>query len=299
MSLPYADPTSRSGRRLKAGWRILLFLGILAGVAGALTLLLRATVGPPPGGPNVALALKGLLAAVAATSAVWLSRRLLDHESLASLGLGPSHAASDLLFGFVLSAFLVVATVALLLVLGLAQVARSDVPLIQGALLLVGTGLTVAWWEELVFRGYLFRNLADGIGLRLAVLASCGTYGLIHMLNPHATLTSAVVVAAIGFLRLLGLLSTNQLWLSMGMHAGWNFTQNAVFGLPVSGQTTDAILSTRITAPHWVSGAAFGFEGGLLGLAYAVIGAAAVLAWSHNRFTGRPPRRTATPAPGA
>ena len=46
-------------------------------------------------------------------------------------------------------------------------------------------------------------------------------YGLVHLANPGAGALSAVMISAIGVTRIYGWLSTEQLWLSMGMHAGW------------------------------------------------------------------------------
>ena len=275
--------------RLRAGWRLVSFVVGLGAVSTAATLMLRRLVGPVPGSPAVALALKGMLAAGVASFTVFLARRLLDRRSIGSIGLRKEGAAADFAFGFCISAAIVGGLVALLARVGWARVEIARLSAGQLVLLFWGTAAAVAWWEELVFRGYVLQNLEDGLGLRLAVLVSCLLYGIAHAFNPGATLLSAVVIAGIGFVRILGYLTTRQLWLSMGMHAGWNFVQSVVFGLPVSGRSTASWLATRLDGPAWVTGGSFGLEGGLGGVVYSLLSVGAILAWTRRARARRWP----------
>jgi membrane protease YdiL (CAAX protease family) len=97
-----------------------------------------------------------------------------------------------------------------------------------------------------------------------AVVVSCILYGLMHMSNPNSTCLSGTLIAVIGFLRILGWLRTGQLWLSMGMHAGWNFFQGPVFGFSVSGMTTGSLITHSLSGPDWVTGGPFGPEAGIV-----------------------------------
>ena len=50
---------------------------------------------------------------------------------------------------------------------------------------------------------------------------------------------------------------TRRLWLPIGIHAGWNFTQGGLFGVPVSGLTSHGLLDASLSGPVWLSGGEF------------------------------------------
>ena len=61
-------------------------------------------------------------------------------------------------------------------------------------------------------------------------------FGALHIMNPGATWFSSVAIAVeAGILLGAAYMLTRQLWLSIGIHAAWNFTQGWVFSVPVSG----------------------------------------------------------------
>ncbi len=122
----------------------------------------------------------------------------------------------------------------------------------------------IGWWEELVFRGYLLQNMIEGMGQIWALLASCVLYGVVHSMNPSASLLSSGIIVLFGFLRIYGFLATHQLWLFMGMHIGWNFFQGAVFGYAASGHETNSLIEQTPSGPVWLSGGAFGPEASVL-----------------------------------
>lgn len=70
---------------------------------------------------------------------------------------------------------------------------------------------------------------------------------------------------------------TGRLWLSIGVHSGWNFTQGFVFGAQVSGGDfgdSIAISSPREDMPGWLTGGAFGSEDSVIAFAvYTAVGA--------------------------
>jgi hypothetical protein len=53
---------------------------------------------------------------------------------------------------------------------------------------------------------------------------------------------------------------TGRLWLPIGIHTAWNFTQGGIFGITVSGHPGEGLLNGTLTGPEWVSGCAFGAE---------------------------------------
>lgn len=131
------------------------------------------------------------------------------------------------------------------------------------AVLALGVGPGVC--EEIIFRGVLFRIVEEGLGTWVALMISALFFGGAHILNPDATLwTSAAIAIEAGLL--IGALYhvTRSLWLCIGLHATWNFTEGTVFGIPVSGINADGWLVSHRTGPDWLSGGSFGAEASVL-----------------------------------
>ena len=76
---------------------------------------------------------------------------------------------------------------------------------------------------------------------------------------------------------------TKQLWLSIGLHIGWNFFEGVVFGFPVSGLDIYPLLRIKVTGPELWTGGAFGPEAGLIVLPSLIVGAVLIYLFSKNR----------------
>ena len=127
------------------------------------------------------------------------------------------------------------------------------------------TAVTPGISEEIVSRGILFRLTEEGLGTWLALLVSALFFGFAHIGNPGATAWSSVAISIEAGL-LFGLLYhvTRSLWWCIGLHAGWNFVQGAVFGIPVSGIPVEGLLDSRLQGPDWLDGGGFGAEASVL-----------------------------------
>jgi membrane protease YdiL (CAAX protease family) len=277
--------------RLRAGWRIAVFVGLFYLLALPSSLALRAFVGSRPADPVHRSFAISVLVALVATIAVAVARRRIDRRPVASLGLPLRQAPLELAVGFLFSGAVVAGSVAVLVALGWARVELSGLSWTRLLLVFFGTAGLIAWFEEIVFRGYLLRNLSEGLGMRWAIAVSCVLYGLVHALNPHAGVASFIVISAIGFKHLYGWLVTGRLWLAMGMHAGWNFTQGAIFGMPVSGRALDSAWRTTLDGPEWATGAGFGIEATPFGFVYALLGL--LVTWLWGRIVPRSTRSAA------
>ena len=73
-------------------------------------------------------------------------------------------------------------------------------------------------------------------------------------------------------------LVTRRLWLAVGIHAAWNFTQGWVFSVPVSGgEAPLGLLITRRIGPDWLTGGDFGLEASVVGMVVATGAGVALL----------------------
>lgn len=127
--------------------------------------------------------------------------------------------------------------------------------------------------EELFFRGILFRWIEEMAGSWMALAATSILFGFAHALNPNATLFSSTAIAVEAGILLGGAyVLTRSLWLPIGLHAAWNFTQGYLFGIPVSGVAEKGLVTSRLSGPELMTGGGFGLEASVIAL---VIGTAA------------------------
>jgi uncharacterized protein len=164
--------------------------------------------------------------------------------------------------GLAIGTALFATTVGVIWMLGDYSIVAIGSPMAMWAPL--GLAVVSAVPEEILFRGVVFRIADEGIGSVGALALSSALFGAAHLANPHATILSSVAIALeAGVLLGAAFMCTRRLWLPIGLHAAWNFTQAGVFGLPVSGRPVDGLLTSHVAGPAWVSGGAFGVEASL------------------------------------
>jgi len=133
---------------------------------------------------------------------------------------------------------------------------------------LVAVGIVPALLEEILFRGVLFRWIEEFAGSWAALVVTAALFGLVHILNPGATWFSSFAVAVEAGLLLGGAyMLTRTLWMPIGLHAAWNFTQGGIFGVPVSGNASHGLVHATLSGPALLSGGAFGLEASVIALA--------------------------------
>jgi hypothetical protein len=126
--------------------------------------------------------------------------------------------------------------------------------------------------EEILIRGILFRILEQWLGSWIALAISAAIFGGLHFFNKGATpLDAAAISIEAGILLAAAYMLTRRLWLCIGTHIAWNFTQGGIFSVAVSGGENKGLLSSRMVGPDWLTGGAFGAEASVvaLGLCFA------------------------------
>jgi uncharacterized protein len=158
--------------------------------------------------------------------------------------------------------------------------------------LAVVSGIT----EEIAFRGLIMRQIEAWLGTWWALAITSAIFGFGHLFNPGATLFAGFAITMEAGL-LLGAcyLYTRRLWLPIGLHAAWNFTQGWVFSAPVSGsETPEGLLVTTRVGPDWLTGGAFGLEASVVAMVVATFAGLLMLWLAIRRGRIIPPawRRT-------
>jgi uncharacterized protein len=122
--------------------------------------------------------------------------------------------------------------------------------------------LSVAFFEEFLFRGYAQFTLTRGIGFWPAALAlSCG-FGLSHLKNLQEHWPGLVAAAFIGLFFCLTLRRTGNLWFAVAFHAAWDWGETFFYSVPDSGISSPGhLLSSDLHGAAWRSGGSTGPEG--------------------------------------
>lgn len=134
-----------------------------------------------------------------------------------------------------------------------------------------------AMLEEAMFRGYPFQRLVESARPVGGILVLSALFGAVHLGNPSASIWSFVNTTAVGVLFCIAYLRTQSLWMPWAIHFSWNAALGLVFGLPVSGLTSFAVVvRSKTTGPEWLTGGAYGIEASMLGTIVIMLGIVAV-----------------------
>jgi hypothetical protein len=213
---------------------------------------------------------------------------LVERRPWHELGLAlRSQTGRELLVGWLLPcAALLIVALALLLSGGLRYQTDSGTwPgwLLGSAQLLLALAIPAAA-EEALFRGYPFQKLVAAIGPVFATLLASAGFAWAHRHNPGVGAFALINIFAAGVMLSMAYLRTRSLWFVTAVHLGWNWQMAGPLDLPVSGlELFDTPLyEPRDLGTPWLTGGAFGPEGGLAGLVALLLLTAAV--WL---YTGR------------
>ena len=219
----------------------------------------------------------GALGLVAALIGLWkLLRRFLEGEDDRELAFAgaPRELGAGLLTGLCLFS-LMTAIVALL--------GGFEVQGLRGwgaIWPMAAMAVTSGTFEEMLFRGVLFRHIETMLGSWAALGITSVLFGAAHLSNPGSSIFAAVAIALeAGVLLGAAYMVTRRLWLAIGIHAGWNFTQGWIFSIPVSGgEAPIGLLVTRRLGPDWLTGGEFGLEASVVAMAVATTAGVMLLA---------------------
>lgn len=205
---------------------------------------------------------------LSALGLVWLCRRFLDRRSFGSLGLvWPGRAPFESVAGgLALGTLPIFFAIVILLISG--GLAWDGVSASYQTALLVPTFIVMAFFEEIVCRGYLLQNLIDIGRPRFGIWFSSTIFWLLHTFNPDAWSSPIVSINLFGAGVTLALAyrASGNIWFPTAVHFGWNFAQGVLFQVAVSGLKTDGLFDIHVvdSAPAWLTGGRFGIEGSIL-----------------------------------
>lgn len=308
---PFWNGAERRVRSLiRIAIMLLLFLLFALGLVFILSDLLMPLL--PDGSPLLAIRIRNnfllgeltspMIALGATLLSMFLAGRYLDRRPFRDYGFRRGKGWwRDFFFGLGLGALLMALVFLLQAALGWIQIKgffppNPAAPFWVGFLVDLVTFICVGIYEEMLMRGYILRNLAEGLNLRwltparallLATFLSSIFFSFLHLANPGASLMSFLNIFLAGIFLSLGFILTGELALPIGLHIAWNFFQGVVFGFPVSGvAAVSPLISIEQVNQGWMTGGIFGPEAGGVGILAMLLGSFFILLWVKRRKGG-------------
>ena len=276
--------------QVRAGWRVLFYLLLsVLGSAALITGYQSVTTRFFPAvtdSPRLVNIVPYALVCVAAVLAALIMLRLFDRRPLKTLGYSiHNRTGIEVAQGILLGFFMISLLAGIEWIAGCVGYSWTGFHAGQMLLILiyyVAVFAVSAAMEELLVRGYAFQALVQGIGKTGAVCISSVVFSLAHFNNPHVNVIALLNTILGGVWLSIAYLKTRSLWLPTGMHMSWNLSLGFIYGYPVSGMVVpDAMTHLSQSGPDWITGGAYGPEGGAL--CTAVLVAATLVLYRSRR----------------
>ena len=212
---------------------------------------------------------------------LWLFMKFIDKQPLVQIGLQTKGRLKEFNYGILLG--FIIMTTAFLFLLSINEIVFSNFSFsLDKVLLSVILFVGVSVFEEVVFRGYLLKNLLESFNPFVALFISSIFFSLIHGSNPNVTTLGLCNIFFAGFFLGASYVFTKNLWFPIGLHFSWNFFQ-AMFGFKVSGLDSYSIIEFTIPENNILNGGEFGFESSILSL--LIILFSTILIWKYYKST--------------
>ena len=144
---------------------------------------------------------------------------------------------------------------------------------------------TSAIFEEILFRGIIFRITEEKLGSYWALIISAAIFGAMHLANPHSSILAALGLAIqAGLLLAAAYIFSRNLWFPIAIHFAWNFTQSGIFGVSTSGNNMGKpLLTTKIEGAEWFTGGQFGPEASIQATVFCLIATIVLMLFNHKQ----------------
>jgi membrane protease YdiL (CAAX protease family) len=256
--------------RLVAGTFLLFVTAIIATIVLAVCWFIFSG-GPPSAKDTLFVSAVEFTQALGAVPVYILLVVLLERRRVGELA--PRGALREFAIGAAIGCCVMSIVVGILLALGAYRIEKVNGPL--DLLIPIAVGLGSGFFEDALCRGIWFRVTEEWLGSWIGLIFSSLVFGLLHVLNDNATLAGCLAISfEAGLLLAAAFMLTRRLWMAIGIHASWNFTQGGIFGAHVSGLDIPGLITIAPAGPNWLTGGAFGPEGSIVAL---IVGTAAGL----------------------
>lgn len=256
---------------LRAGWRMVIYLLVVAAVTFPPMYIFNHLKSNIPGGKGIhssGIILNYILLVSTFTLAAYLTLKLIDKRPFHMLGLWFSPGwFKDYYIGLGFGFGTITISFFIIWLFNLVDVSQGiwNISLVLFLLKMFILFALAGALEELMLRGYLFQAFIEGSNKWIAMIILSVLFSAMHGANPNLSATGLINIFLAGIMLSIAYIKTRSLWLPIGLHMGWNWTQGPLWGMHVSGTTMEN--SFLVSAPQGsdlLSGGDFGAEGSLI-----------------------------------
>ena len=251
---------------LRVDWRLLIFVVIVVALMFAKAALLRKL--PHNSDPVVGYLIDKTMKFGVILLASWIMAKI-EARTIADYGLPWRKMFGHRFWGGVAMAFVGLTGFLTLShfagVFRFGEIAQRGTEIWKWAALYGFGFIIVALEEEFHYRGYGLSTLTKSIGFWPAAIASSAVFGYSHLGNSGENWLGVFNASAGGLLFCLLLRRSGDLWMPIGFHASWDWTQTYFYGVPDSGHVLPGhLFSGNFFGPLWLTGGTVGPEGSVL-----------------------------------
>ncbi len=268
-------------------------LVILLAFQGSVTANGLSTQDLPPTLAGLVMALFLFSAFVLVYIFVGLWARFYEGRPVWTLGYESRFALPRYAVGFAAGTLLFVGASAILMALGAlvpeqGDPSRQGLPALGGVLIVLSGWIVQGGAEEVLFRGWTLPVLGARYRPWVGLAVSSLMFAAMHGLNNGLNWLALINLALFGLFAALYALREGSIWGISALHSAWNWVQGNILGFDVSGLEAGGVTlwNFKTQGPDWITGGAFGPEGGVAVTAVLLIGIAAILFWPSRSRRG-------------
>jgi len=221
---------------------------------------------------------------------LWVWLKFVEVRPFWTLGYELKHAVKQYTRGFLFGMLMFVASVAILGLFGSVAFETGN-PNQQGVAAVGGVIFVLIGWviqggaEEVLIRGWVLPVIGARYKPWVGLLVSSLIFATLHGLNPNLSGIALINLALFGVFAGLYAMREGSMWGISALHSVWNWVQGNLFGFEVSGAQAEGgtLINLMETGDDWLTGGAFGPEGGIAVTIVLVIGILITLFWKSNQ----------------
>ena len=208
---------------------------------------------------------------------LWLFMKFIDKQDFVYLGFQIKKRLNDFTLGILIGFSIMLSAFLILLLLDEITYEGYNINFNNIVIsILLFTGVSI--FEEVIFRGYMLKNLLESFNPYFALFISSIFFSLVHGSNPNVTILGLSNIFLAGIFLGASYVFTKNLWFPIALHFSWNFFQS-MFGFRVSGMDFYSIIDFNILENNSLNGGEFGFESSILSL--FIITVSTIFIWKY------------------
>ena len=266
------------GPELRAGWRLVLFVLLVAAIGIPVNWLTSRFIPPlsgtlAPGDVIPVEARRFFVALLASLVMAKIERRSIGQYGLPVQAMFGKSFWVGSVWGFTMISAIIGMMAATHCYMFGATTIRSVAEVAKAGALWGVAFLLVGFAEEFSFRGYIQFTLTKGLGFWPASAATCALFAWVHHGNPGETWVGLFNIVLIAAFLCLALRRTGSLWFPIGWHMAFDWGESFFYSVPDSGtHVVGHLFNATIQGNKWLTGGTVGPEASVFNVLVTILG---------------------------